>query len=138
MNAEPTISTLHPIDPPLVAYLGAAMALLKLWHAESQQAASAFQAGAEQAEQPTHAPRLEQLAAIRQTATTLPVPESCRAAQQAFLAAMDRGLVAYRALLEPGARDAQKVAILSGMENFAYFDAELALLEQQFGPFDLR
>lgn len=136
MNAEPAMSTPHPIDPALVAYLGAAMALLKLWHAESQQAADAFKAGAAEAE-PTHAPRLEHLEAIRQTTTSLPVPQSCQAVQQAFLAAMDRGLLAYRALLEPGARDEQKVAMLSGMENFAYFDAELARLEQQFGPLEL-
>lgn len=131
------MTTQPPIDPAIVAYLGGAMALIKLWHNVSQQAASSFRADAAEAEELTSAPQMEQLMAIRATAARLLVPAACQAVQQAFLAAMDQGLAAYQALLEPDARDEQKVAMLSGVENFAYLDAELARLEQQVGPFEL-
>lgn len=128
----------QPIDPAIVAYLGATTALLKLWHAESQHASHAFKAEAagETSQTPVTLPLATQLEAIRHTAQQLPVPPVCQAVHQAFLAAMDQGLQTYRTLLEPDARDQQKVAMLSGMENFAGFHAELVRLEQQIGPFE--
>ncbi len=128
----------QPIDPAIVAYLGAAMALLKLWHTESQHASVAFKAEAadEENQPPATLPLATRLETIRHTAQQLPVPPVCQAVHQAFLAAMDQGLQTYRALLEPDARDQQKVAMLSGIENFAGFHAELVRLEQQIGPFE--
>lgn len=124
------------VDPAIVAYLGAATALLKLWLAESQAAARAFTDEVDSADHPAMAPYVAQLKAIRDTTVTLPLPEACAAAQRAFLEAQDRGIAAYLALVEPGARDQKRVAMLGGVENFALFDAELARLEQRFGPFD--
>lgn len=128
----------QPIDPTIVAYLGAATALLKLWHAESQHASHAFKAEAagEENQPPPTLPLATRLEAIRHTAQQLPVPPVCQAVHQAFLAAMDQGLQTYWSLMEPDARDQQKVAMLSGMENFAGFHAELVRLEQQIGPFE--
>ncbi len=127
----------QPTDPMIVAYLGAATALLKLWHTESQHASHAFKAEAtgEENQPPPVLPLATRLEAIRDTAQQLSVPPVCQAVHQAFLAAMDQGLQTYRALLDPDARDQQKVAMLSGVENFAGFYAELVRLEQQIGPF---
>lgn len=135
-------SPAQSVDPAIVAYLGATMALLKLWYAESQRIATTLRdvrdvrENDDDTEQPVALPSVQYLESIRVTVTTLPVPEACHAAHQAFVQAMVQGLDAYQAMRESANQADRRVAMLSGMENFAWFDAELARLEQQFGPFE--
>lgn len=124
------------VDPAVVAYLGGVMALLKLWLAESKQAAETFTDDIDSPEHPAMAPFVQQLHAIRDTAAALNVPAACQAAQTAFLAAMDQGLAGYLVMVQSEAREQKRIAMLGGVENFAAFDIELARLEEQFGPFD--
>ncbi len=132
-------SPAQSVDPAIVAYLGATMALLKLWYTESQRIATTLReehTNHDDVEQPATLPSVQYLETIRTTVTTLPVPQACHAAHQAFLQAMVQGLDAYQAMRESANQADQRVAMLSGMENFAWLDAELARLEQQFGPFE--
>lgn len=130
------MATTEHVDPAIAAYLGAAMTLLKLWHADSQRAAAAVTDDVDDARHPSVAPHIQRLQSIHRAAAALHVPEPCQPFQRAFLAAMARGINDYIALTAPEAREHQRVAMLSGMENFAILDAELARMEQQFGPFE--